>query len=111
MLEVVCHVARGELLVDGHRRDYDELVACTRQLFASPNHSEASLEVASRGETLVKRLVVRKGEIPNRTFCESGDVVLTVAPKLLHCFLSYLQFPSDEDLPNSPIRYHHHYDW
>ena len=25
-------------------------------------------------------------------------------------FLSFIEFPDDKDLPDSPVQYHHHYD-
>ena len=59
--------------------------------------------------TALTRLV-RRSTLPNRVSHESGRIILEVAPSLHEQFLSFIDFPTDTDLPNSPIQYHHHYD-
>jgi hypothetical protein len=108
MLRAAYHNARSELLVDGRREDYVRLCDSTRQALASG--VEVALPVQSTGPTAVSHFVVRSGPVPNRVSFECGRVIFSVAPTLERQFLSFIQFPSEEDLPDSPIQYHHHFD-
>ena len=108
MLRAGYFSSQRELLVDGRRQDYDQFAAAVRQALASAGH--IPLPVASAGDTQVSRFVVRAGTPPNRVSSEGGDVVFSLAPSLERQFLSFIQFPPDSELPDSPIQYHHHYD-
>jgi hypothetical protein len=108
MLRAGYFSSQRELLVDGRRRDYDQFAAAVRQAFVSAGH--IALPVASAGDTPVSRFVVRAGTPPNRVSYEGGDVIFFLAPSLEKQFLSFIQFPADSELPDSPIQYHHHYD-
>jgi hypothetical protein len=108
MLRAAYHDAQRELLVDGRREDYEQLREAARQALTSG--SEVSLAVQSTGHTTVSHLVVRSGAPPNRVSFERGRVVISVAPSLQEQFLSFVEFPADTDLPDSPVQYHHHYD-
>jgi len=110
MLKVGYYPKTQELLVDGMRHDYERLVSLTREMFQHPDESEVSVEVASTGDTPVTSFIVRRGTSPNRIFCESGRVIFAIAPTLLDSFLSFISFPADSELPDSPVQYHHHYD-
>jgi len=108
MLRAGYFSSQRELLVDGRREDYDQFALAVRQAGASAGHVPLSVE--STGDTQVSRFVVRAGTPPNRVSYEGGDVVFSVAPSLERQFLSFIQFPTDSELPDSPIPYHHHYD-
>ena len=108
MLRVAYHEAQRELLVTGRREDYQQLCDAVRQALAS--HAEVALPVHSTGHTTVSHFVVRSSTPPNRVSYERGRVVFSVAQSLQEQFLSFIEFPADADLPDSPIQYHHHYD-
>jgi hypothetical protein len=99
---------RRELLVNGHREDYEQLRDTVRQALTS--QSEIVLPVQSAGETAVSHFVVRSSAPPNRITYELGQVIFSVAPGLQEQFLSFVDFPTDADLPNSSVQYHHQYD-
>ena len=94
--------------MERHREDYEQLRDTVRQAVTS--RSEVALAVQSAGDTPVSHFVVRSSTLPNRVSYERGRVVFSVAPSLQEQFLSFLTFPADADLPDSPIQYHHHYD-
>ena len=100
--------SQRELRVDGRRRDYDQFAAAVRQVLVTDGY--IALPVASAGDTPVIRFVVQAGTPPNRVRYEGGDVIFILAPSLEKQFLSFIQFPADSELPDSPIPYHHHYD-
>lgn len=108
MLRAAYHDAQGELLVDGHREDYEQLrdTVC----LALTSRSEVTLPVQNTGDTAISHFVVRSSTPPNRISYERGRVVFSVAPSLQEQFLSFIEFPADTDLPDSPVQYHHHYD-
>src|SRR5262245_43043420 len=108
MLRASYHDAQRELLVDGSREDYEQLRDTVRQALIS--RSEVALPVQSNGDTAVSHFVVRSSTPPNRVSYERGRVVFSVAPDLQEQFLSFVTFPADADLPDSPAQYHHHYD-
>jgi len=108
MLRAAYYDAQRELLVDGHRKDYEQLRDIVRQALTS--RSEVELPVQSTGDTAVSHFVVRSSTPPNRVSYEPGRIVFSVAPSLQEQFLSFLEFPADADLPDTPVRYHHHYD-
>lgn len=108
MLRAAYYDAQRELLVDGHRRDYEQLRDTVRQALSS--RSEVALPVRSTGDTAVSHFVVRSSTPPNRVSYERDRVVFSVAPSLQEQFLSFVDFPADADLPDSPVQYHHHYD-
>jgi hypothetical protein len=108
MLRAGYYSGEHTLLVDGHRRDYEEFVAAVRQALVSAERVPVSVE--STGDTPISRFVVRAGTPPNRVSFEGGDVVFSVAPSLERQFVSFVRFPPDSELPDSPIPYHHHYD-
>ena len=108
MLRATYNESQRELLVDGCREDYERLRDAVRQSLVSG--SELAIRVLSAGPTVVTHLVVRRSTLPNRVSHESGRIILEVAPSLHEQFLSFIDFPTDTDLPNSPIQYHHHYD-
>jgi hypothetical protein len=108
MLRAAYHSAQRELLVDGRREDYTHLSESTRKAINSG--VEAELPVQSRGPTAISHFVVRRGVPPNRVSVESSRVVFSVAPGLQRQFLSFIEFPADADLPDTPIQYHHHFD-
>lgn len=108
MLQVVYHDTQSELLVDGNREDYEQLRNAVRQVLAS--HSEIALPVLSTGDSAVSHFVVRSSPPPNRVSYERGRVVFSVASSLQEQFLSFVTFPAEADLPDSPIQCHHHYD-
>jgi hypothetical protein len=108
MLRAAYHDAQRVLLVDGHRNDYERLREAVRQALAS--RTEVALPVQSTGNTAVSHFVVRSSTPPNRVGYERGRVVFSVAPSLQEQFLSFVEFPTDADLPDSSVQYHHHYD-
>jgi hypothetical protein len=108
MLRVSYYRGQNELLVDGHRDDYEEFRNAVHRALTS--RSDISLPLQSTGDTLVTHFVVRSGTPPNRVSYEGDRIIFSVAPSLQVQFLSFIEFPADEDLPNSPIQYHHHYD-
>jgi hypothetical protein len=108
MLRVSYYGKQKELLVDGHRDDYEEFRDAVRRALIS--RSEITLPFQSTGDTSVSQFVVRSGMPPNRVSYEEGRIIFSVAPSLQVQFLSFIEFPADADLPNSPIQYHHHYD-
>jgi len=108
MLRAEYHSMTRELLVDGRREDYAHLSKTTRQ--AIDSGVEAELPVQSTGSTAISHFVVRRGVPPNRVSVESGRVVFSVAPGMQRQFLSFIEFPADADLPDTPIQYHHHFD-
>jgi hypothetical protein len=109
MLRVTYCDAQRVLLVDGHRDDYARFREAVRRVLASV--AEIVLPVQSAGRTEVTQLVVRRGPPPTRVSCDPGRIVLSVAPSLQEQFLSFIEFPADADLPDSPIQYHHHFDY
>ena len=108
MLRVAYYDSQRELLVAGCRDDYEHLCDVVRQSLVSG--SELAISVRSTGETLITHLMVRRSTPPNRVSYQRGLIVLEIAPSLQDEFLSFVEFPSDADLPDSPIQYHHHYD-
>ena len=108
MLRAAYHSTERQLLVDGRREDYARLSDSTRQAIGSG--VETRLPVQSAGPTAISHFVVRRGAPPNRVSVESSSVVFSVAPDLQRQFLSFIEFPADADLPNTPIQYHHHFD-
>jgi hypothetical protein len=108
MLRAAYYDAQKELLVDGHRDDYEQLRDTVRRALTS--RDEVALPVQSTGDTAVSHFVVRSSTPPNRVSYERGRVVFSVAPSLQEQFLPFVEFPADADLPDSPIQYHHHYD-
>ncbi len=94
--------------MEGHREDYELLRDTVRQALTA--RSEFALPVQSTGDTAVSHFVVRSSTPPNRVSFEQGRVVFSVAPSLQEQFLSFVEFPADADLPDSPVQYHHHYD-
>lgn len=108
MLRAAYHNTQRELLVDGRREDYARLAESTRQVIDSG--VEMELAVQSAGTTPISHFVVRPGAPPNRVSVESGRVVFSIAPSLQREFLSFIEFPGEGDLPDTPIQYHHHFD-
>lgn len=108
MLRATYSDTHRELLVDGSCADYEQLRDIVRQALTS--RSEVALPVQSTGDTAVSHFVVRAGTPPNRVSYERDRVVFSVAPSLQEQFLSFVEFPADTDLPDSPIQYHHHFD-
>ena len=108
MLRAAYYDAEKELLVEGHREDYEQFRAAVHQALAS--RSEITLPVHSTGDTPVSHFVVRVGSPPNRVGYGGGRVVFWVAPSLQQQFLSHIEFPPDAELPHPSVRYHHHYD-
>ena len=108
MLRVAYHEAQRELLVNGRREDYEQFRDAVCQALAS--RSEVPLPVQSTGNTAVSHFVVRSSPPPNRVSYERGRVVFSIAPSLQEQFLSFVTFPADADLSDSPVQYHHHYD-
>jgi hypothetical protein len=98
----------SELLIDGPRQDYESLVGIVNQVLATAE--TASISVKSSGPVTIKRLSIRAGERPNRVSVENDEVIISIAPELREQFVSFIEFPADEDLPQSPVGYHHHYD-
>jgi len=98
----------SELLIDGPRQDYESLVGIVNQVLATAE--TASISVESSGPVTIKRLSIRAGERPNRVSVENDEVIISIAPELREQFVSFIEFPADEDLPQSPVGYHHHYD-
>jgi hypothetical protein len=108
MLKAGLYSSSRELLMNGSRQDYAQLAASVRQALASA--AAVSLPILSTGDHRLTSLVVRSGMPPNRVTHEGTDVVFSIAPALEKQFLSFIQFPADSELPDSPVRYHHHYD-
>jgi hypothetical protein len=108
MLQAAYYDAERQLLVDGNREDYERFRDTVCQALTSC--AEVALAVQSTGDTAVSHFVVRSGEPPNRVSHERGRVVFSIAPGLQEQFLSFVEFPADADLPDSPIQYHHHYE-
>lgn len=108
MLRAGYFSSQRELLVDGHRQDYEQFAAGIRQAVASAG--DIALPVQSTGDTQVSRFVIRACAPPNRVEYENGEVVFSVAPSLEKQFLSFIEFSPDSELPDSPISYHHHYN-
>ena len=108
MLKAAYYGPEKQLLVDGHREDYEKFRAAVHQALTS--RSEITLPVHSTGDTPVSHFVVRVGSSPNRVCYDGGRVIFFVAPSLQQQFLSHIEFPADAELPPSSIRYHHHYD-
>lgn len=108
MLQVEDDSNSGQLLIDGQRHDYEQLAAVARQVVSSG--VEQTVAVESVGATHLSEIVVRRRTRPNRVSLDEGRVVFALAPEIAHCFLSFLQFPDHVDLPEAPMRYHHHYD-
>src|SRR5262249_2376665 len=100
----------SELLIDGDRAEFERLASLARDLFTDSDRLESSLNVESVGDVPIQRIVIRKGPPPNRVHYEPGVAIFSVSPTLLRPFISYIEFPQDSELPNSPIQYHHHYD-
>lgn len=96
------------MLIDGRREDYAHLSETARR--AIDSGVEAELPVWSTGPTAISHFVVRRGAPPNRVSVESSRIVFSVAPDLQRQFLSFIEFPADADLPDSPVQYHHHFD-
>jgi len=109
MLRVTYHDETSELLVDGRREDYERFSNATQQAIVSGG--EIMLPVESAGRTNINCLIVRSGPPPNRVGCERGRIVFSIAPGLQDQFLSFVEFPTAGNLPNSPIQYHHHFDF
>jgi hypothetical protein len=108
MLRAGYYSSQRELLVDGSRRDYEQFAVCVRQALATTR--EVTLTVQSTGEVQVSHFLIRTSAPPNRIGYESGKVIFSLAPALETQFLSFIQFPSDSELPGPTIPYHHHYD-
>ena len=108
MLQVTYDDTHQELIVDGRREDYANFCDSTRRAIASG--SEIALPVKSKGRTTVSHFVLRKSAPPNRVSFDGGRVIFSVAPTLQRQFLSFIEFPANDDLPDSPIQYHHHFD-
>ncbi|HEY4262368.1 MAG TPA: hypothetical protein VGM98_19560 [Schlesneria sp.] len=108
MLQAAYHDAQRELLVDGQREDYEHFRDAVSRSLASG--SEVVLPVQSTGNTAVSHIVVRSSTPPNRVSYERGRVVFAISPDLQEQFLSFVTFPADADMPDSPIQYHHHYE-
>jgi hypothetical protein len=108
MLRAGYYNAQRDLLVNGRREDYEQLRDAVRR--AMTPRSEVAFPVQSTGDTAVSHFVVRNGAPPNRVTYEQGRIVFSVAPGLQEQFLSFVDFPADADLPDSPLQYHHHYD-
>jgi hypothetical protein len=106
MLRVAYHPR--ELLVYGRREDYAELAATVRHVLSSDVHEEIS--VVSTGTQRVDSFVIRRGPPPNRVGFQDGRIVISIAPSLEMQFLSFIQFPEENELPKSPVGYHHHYE-
>lgn len=109
MFRVTYCDTQRELLVDGHRDDYARFREAVRQVLASVD--EMVLPVQSAGRTEVSHFVVRRGPPPTRVSYDQGRIVFSVTPILQEQFLSLIDFPADADLPDSPIQYHHHFDY
>jgi hypothetical protein len=71
---------------------------------------DVSLPVESTGDAPVSRFIIRVGAPPNRISYQADEVVFSLATSLGEQFMSFIQFPPDSELPESPIQYHHHYD-
>jgi hypothetical protein len=108
MLKVFFNESQRELLVEGFRDDYLRFGDSTREVLVSD--IEAAFPVESNGPTDISQFVVRRGNPPNRVSLERGRIIFSVAPGLERQFLSFISFPEDGDLPDSPIQYHHHFD-
>jgi hypothetical protein len=90
------------------RRDYESLVETVKRVLATGE--TASVSVESRGDYLIKSLSIRAGKRPNRASVEIEDVIFSISPELQESFISFIDFPTDEDLPRSAVYYHHHFD-
>jgi hypothetical protein len=108
MLRAEYHSTEKELLVAGLRSDYARLSHTTQQ--ALDSGVEAELPVESTGPTLITHFVVRRAAPPIRVSVEGSRVIFSVASTLHRQFISFIEFPDDADLPDSPIQYHHHFD-
>ncbi len=108
MLQVEYDPKSGELLFDGHREDYRCLLDVVRQVVATG--AEQIVSIVSSSSSSIAEIVVRRRSRPNRVSIEGGRVVIEIAPEIAESFLSFLQFPDDADLPEPPMRCHHHYD-
>jgi len=108
MLRVAYQSPEKEMLVDGTRADYDLLWNAVRQMLDSG--VEAELPVRSTGSAFISHFVVRPGAPSNRVSVEGCRIIFSVATALRRQFLSFIEFPADSDLPDSPIQYHHHFD-
>ena len=98
----------SELSIDGPRQDYESLVGTVNQVLAAGG--TASISVESSGPVAIKKLLVCAGNGPNRVSVENEEITILISPELRDQFVSFIEFPADNDLPKSPIRYHHRYD-
>lgn len=112
MFEVGYYPSTQELLIDGDRQDYEQLVLRVRDLFAMEDKSKVlELAVTSTGEAPVTHIVVRKGNPPNCVSYESEKAVFAIAPALLKQFLSFLDFSGIDEMQNRPVHPHYHFDY
>jgi len=98
----------SEVLIEAPRKDYKSLAQTVNQVLATG--TAASVSVESHGDFPVKRLSFRAGNRPSRVSVENDEVVFSISPEQRESFISFLEFPADEDLPTAPVAYHHHYD-
>jgi hypothetical protein len=97
----------SELLIDGPRQDYESLVRTVDRVLAAGGTTSISVE--SSGPVAIKKLLICAGKGPNRVSVENEEIIISISPELREQFVSFIEFPADNDLPISP-GYHHHYD-